>query len=180
MPHFEKMTYDNSELLKNFLHGYQVTGEPLFRETAEGIIEWVGEVLSDRERGGFYGSQDADQTLDDDGDYFTWTVDEVRAVLTPEESRAIEIYYDVKPHGEMHHNPAKNVLWVACTFAELAGAARHGRNERASPDCARKRDAARSAAQAASHACDRHDDLRRVERDVCFGVSGSRPRARAR
>ncbi|MGC1999830.1 MAG: DUF255 domain-containing protein, partial [Candidatus Acidiferrales bacterium] len=46
VPHFEKMTYDNSELLKNFLHGYQVTGEPLFRQTAEGIIEWVSEVLS--------------------------------------------------------------------------------------------------------------------------------------
>ncbi|MGB2615817.1 MAG: thioredoxin domain-containing protein [Candidatus Acidiferrales bacterium] len=120
VPHFEKMTYDNSELLKNFLHGYQVTGEPLFRQTAEGIIEWVSEVLSDRERGGFYGSQDADQTLDDDGDYFTWTVDEVRAVLAPEESRAIEIYYDVKPHGEMHHNSAKNVLWVASTSANLA------------------------------------------------------------
>jgi uncharacterized protein YyaL (SSP411 family) len=81
VPHFEKMTYDNSELLKNFLHGYQVTRQPLFRETAEGIIEWVGEVLSDREHGGFYGSQDADQTLDDDGDYFTWTLAEVRAVL---------------------------------------------------------------------------------------------------
>ncbi len=120
VPHFEKMTYDNSELLKNFLHGYQVTGNPLFRETAEGIIEWVGEVLSDRECGGFYASQDADQTLDDDGDYFTWTLEEVRAVLTPEESRAVEVYYDVKPHGEMHHNPAKNVLWVACSFAELA------------------------------------------------------------
>ena len=38
VPHFEKMSYDNSELLKNFLHGYQVTGNSLFRETAEGII----------------------------------------------------------------------------------------------------------------------------------------------
>ncbi len=47
VPHFEKMSYDNSELLKNYLHGYQVTGNPLFRETAEGIIAWVGEVLSD-------------------------------------------------------------------------------------------------------------------------------------
>ena len=114
------MSYDNSELLKNYLHGYQVTGTPLFRETAEGIIAWVNEVLSDQERGGFYGSQDADQTLDDDGDYFTWTLDEVRAVLSPEESRAIEIYYDVQPHGEMHHNPAKNVLWVASTIDDLA------------------------------------------------------------
>jgi uncharacterized protein len=120
VPHFEKMTYDNSELLKNFLHGYQVTRNPLFRQTAEGIIQWVTDVLSDRERGGFYASQDADQTLDDDGDYFTWTLDEVRAVLMRDESHAIEIYYDVQPRGEMHHNPAKNVLWVACTCAELA------------------------------------------------------------
>ena len=122
VPHFEKMTYDNSELLKNYLHGFQVTRHPLFRETAEGIISWVGEVLSDRERGGFYGSQDADQTLDDDGDYFTWTLAELRAVLSPEESRAMEIYYDVKPRGEMHHNPEKNVLWVASGVDELARA----------------------------------------------------------
>jgi uncharacterized protein len=120
VPHFEKMTYDNSELLKNFLHGYQVTRHPLFRETAEGIIEWVGEVLSDPAHGGFYASQDADQTLEDDGDYFTWTLQELRAVLTPEESRAMEIYYDVEPRGEMHHNPEKNVLWVASTPEALA------------------------------------------------------------
>ncbi len=122
VPHFEKMTYDNSELLKNYLHGFQVTRHPLFRETAEGIISWVGEVLSDRERGGFYGSQDADQTLDDDGDYFTWTLAELRAILSPEESRAMEIYYDVKPRGEMHYNPEKNVLWVASGVDELARA----------------------------------------------------------
>jgi uncharacterized protein len=120
VPHFEKMSYDNSELLKNYLHGYQVTDRLLFRETAEGIIAWTNEVLSDQENGGFYGSQDADQTLDDDGDYFTWTVDEVRAELTPEQSRAIEIYYDVEAHGEMHHNPAKNVLWVAQPIEEVA------------------------------------------------------------
>jgi uncharacterized protein len=113
VPHFEKMSYDNSELLKNYLHGYQITGNDLYREVAEGTIAWVIETLSDPGRGGFYASQDADQTLDDDGDYFTWTRDEVRAVLSPEESRAIEIFYDVQLHGEMHHNAGKNVLWIA-------------------------------------------------------------------
>jgi uncharacterized protein YyaL (SSP411 family) len=120
VPHFEKMTYDNSELLKNFLHGYQVTHKVLFRETGEGIISWVNEVLSDQDRGGFYGSQDADQTLDDDGDYFTWTQSEVRAVLSPEESRAVEFFYDLNPRGEMHHNREKNVLWVATSIADLS------------------------------------------------------------
>src|SRR5207302_1231747 len=97
VPHFEKMSYDNSELLKNYLHGYAVTRNPLFRETALGIIRWVDTVLSDREHGGFYASQDADISLDDDGDYFTWTLDEVRAVLSPELSRLIELYYDFGP-----------------------------------------------------------------------------------
>ena len=120
VPHFEKMTYDNSELLRNYVHGYQVTGKPLFCETANGIIAWVDEVLSDRVRGGFYASQDADQTLDDDGDYFTWSVDEVRQTLSPEEARVVELYYDVEPRGEMHHNPEKNVLWIARTEEQVA------------------------------------------------------------
>jgi uncharacterized protein YyaL (SSP411 family) len=123
VPHFEKMSYDNSELLRNYLHGILVTRDPahheLYIETANGIVDWVNSTLSDQAKGGFYGSQDADQTLDDDGDYFTWTRDEVVAALTPEEARAIQIYYDVEAHGEMHHNPAKNVLWIASSFEEL-------------------------------------------------------------
>jgi uncharacterized protein YyaL (SSP411 family) len=120
VPHFEKMTYDNSELLKNYLHGFQVTRKPFFREIAEGIIGWVNDTLSDQARGGFYGSQDADYSLEDDGDYFTWTLDELRAGLSPEEARVVELYYDVEEHGEMHHNPAKNVLWIAREPAEIA------------------------------------------------------------
>jgi len=129
VPHFEKMSYDNSELLKNYVHASQVSsfahsedpsGQSLFIAIAENIVSWVNKVLSDQEAGGFYASQDADYSLDDDGDYFTWTVDEVRAVLTPEESRVIELYYDVESHGEMHHNPAKNVLWEARNFEEVA------------------------------------------------------------
>jgi uncharacterized protein len=120
VPHFEKMSYDNSELLKAFIHGYQVTHNPFFREVAEGIIEWTNTVLSDQVRGGFYASQDADQSIEDDGDYFTWTLEEVRAVLAPEEARVIELIYDVEAHGEMHHDPAKNVLWIARQPGEVA------------------------------------------------------------
>jgi len=120
VPHFEKMSYDNSELLKNYLHGWQVTQNPFLSETAEGIIGWVNEVLSDQENGGFYASQDADYSLDDDGDYFTWSLDELRSALLPEEARVMELYYDVESHGEMHHNPAKNVLWIASDAAAIA------------------------------------------------------------
>ncbi len=120
VPHFEKMSYDNSELLKNYVYGWHVTQNPFLRETAEGIIGWVNEVLSDPANGGFYASQDADYSLDDDGDYFTWTLNELRAVLPPADARVMELFYDVEPQGEMHHNPEKNVLWIARGPAEIA------------------------------------------------------------
>src|SRR5213078_1434539 len=120
VPHFEKMSYDNSALLKNYLHASQISDNWRLRETAESIVAWVNDTLSDRPDGGFYASQDADYSLDDDGDYFTWTLEEVRAVLSPEEARAIELLYDVEAHGEMHHNPAKNVLWEARKLEEIA------------------------------------------------------------
>jgi uncharacterized protein len=120
VPHFEKMSYDNSELLRNYLHGWQVTRDPFLRATAEGIVGWVNSVLSDQQRGGFYASQDADVSLDDDGDYFTWTLDELRSVLAGDEARVAGLRFDVEAHGEMHHNPAKNVLWIARGVEEIA------------------------------------------------------------
>jgi uncharacterized protein YyaL (SSP411 family) len=133
VPHFEKMSYDNSELLKNYLHASRLRTkhdrEASFSETAESIFRWVTEILSDQENGGFYASQDADYSLEDDGDYFTWTLDEVRAVLAPEEAHVIELYYDLEAQGEMHHNPAKNVLWIARGFNEIAEALKRDPND---------------------------------------------------
>jgi uncharacterized protein YyaL (SSP411 family) len=120
VPHFEKMCYDNSELLKNYVHGYQATGSEFFADVARDIIRWMDEWLSDRERGGFYASQDADISMDDDGDYFTWTLDEARAVLTEEEAQVAALHYDINEVGEMHHNPAKNVLYVRAPIEEIA------------------------------------------------------------
>src|SRR5438445_3136748 len=120
VPHFEKMSYDNSELLKNYVHAFQATNDPLFSAIAHDIIRWVDEWLSDSKHGGFYGSQDADYSMDDDGDYFTWTLDEARAVLTPDELQVTTEYYDIGEVGEMHHNPQKNVLYVAKGMDEIA------------------------------------------------------------
>ena len=120
VPHFEKMSYDNSELLKNYVHGYQVFGYEFYAHVARDIIRWMDEWLSDREHGGFYASQDADINLDDDGDYFTWTRDEAKAVLSDKEFEAAALHYDIEATGEMHHNPAKNVLWVRALPEEVA------------------------------------------------------------
>ncbi len=120
VPHFEKMSYDNSELLKNYVHAYQSLGTPFFWHVARDIIRWMDEWLSDRERGGFYGSQDADIDLKDDGDHFTWTLDEAKAVLSDDELKAAALHYDINEVGEMHHNPQKNVLFVRASVEEIA------------------------------------------------------------
>ncbi len=129
VPHFEKMIYDNTELLRNYVHGYQSFVREDFLVIAREIVAWLDEMMTDRERGGFYGSQDADVGLDDDGDYFTWTLDEARAVLGGEELDFAVKYWDIGELGDMHHNPAKNVLHVNQTLAEMA--ARMGVSEEA-------------------------------------------------
>ncbi len=120
VPHFEKMSYDNSELLKNYVHGYQVFGYEFYAHVARDIVRWMDEWLSDREHGGFYASQDADINLDDDGDYFTWTVSEAKAVLSDDEFQSASLHYDITEVGEMQHDAAKNVLWVSTLPEEIA------------------------------------------------------------
>ncbi|MGA6985621.1 MAG: thioredoxin domain-containing protein [Terriglobales bacterium] len=121
VPHFEKMCYDNSELLKNYVHAYQATGDEFFAGVARDIIRWMDEWLSDRAHGGFYASQDADYSMDDDGDYFTWTLAETKAALNADEFAVATLYYDIQEVGDMHHDPAKNVLRIGASVGEIAG-----------------------------------------------------------
>jgi hypothetical protein len=120
VPHFEKMLYDNTELLRNYVHGFQSFVRQDFLDTARQIVGWLDATMTDRERGGFYASQDADINLDDDGDYFTWTLDEARPVLDADELEFATAYWDIGELGDMHHNPAKNVLHVKIKLEEMA------------------------------------------------------------
>ena len=119
VPHFEKMSYDNSELLKAYLDAYAAFGTEEFADVARGIVRWVREVMSDTEPG-YAASQDADVGLEDDGDYFTWTREETAAVLTGDELDVAAAYYDIGTAGEMHHNPGKNVLFVSASLPAVA------------------------------------------------------------
>src|ERR1700761_5121314 len=123
VPHFEKMLYDNAELLKNYVHAFRSFVDPEMARVARDIIRWMDSTLSDRARGGFYASQDADIHLEDDGDSFTWTRAEAAAVLSPEEMEIAGAYYDIGDLGDMHHNPAKNVLHVKHTLDAVAAKA---------------------------------------------------------
>ena len=122
VPHFEKMIYDNTELLRNYVHGFQSFVREDSLATAKEIIGWLDSTMTDRERGGFYASQDADIDLDDDGDYFTWTLDEAKVVLSADELEVASRYYDIGELGDMHHNPAKNVLHRNDSIADVARA----------------------------------------------------------
>ncbi|MDQ3207693.1 MAG: thioredoxin domain-containing protein [Gemmatimonadota bacterium] len=119
VPHFEKMSYDNSELLKAYLDAHALFGTEEYAEVSRGIVRWIREEMADPE-GGYAASQDADVGLDDDGDYFTWTRDEAAAVLRPDELEIAAAYYDIGTAGEMHHDPGKNVLFISATVAGLA------------------------------------------------------------
>ena len=128
VPHFEKMSYDNAGLLGNYLRAFQITGNPFFREIALGILYFVENVLSHPEIG-FYASQDADISLDDDGDYFTWTREELHAALDEKEAEVAALYYHIEVEGEMHHNPAKNVLFIDQPLEAIAARLGIGQDE---------------------------------------------------
>jgi len=120
VPHFEKMSYDNSEMLRCYAHAFVTFADAECAHTARESIRFMEEVLSDRERGGFYASQDADISLDDDGDYFTWTRAEAVEVLSGPEFLLATQYYDIGEVGDMHHDPARNVLHVNHSLDEVA------------------------------------------------------------
>ena len=175
VPHFEKMLYDNAELLKNYVHAFQSYVDVESARVARDIIRWMDTWLTDRERGGFYASQDADIDLDDDGDYFTWTRAEAAAVLTPEEMEIAAAYYDIGDLGDMHHNPAKNVLHVKQTLDAVAARAGKPREE-AQALLARAHARLYAARGAAAHAVHRYHGLHQLECAGGLRVSSRRRR----
>ncbi|MFQ5927417.1 MAG: thioredoxin domain-containing protein, partial [Terriglobia bacterium] len=122
IPHFEKMAYVQAELLQAYARGYQVTRDPLYREAAEEIIGYLTRTLSDQAEGGFYATQDADLSLDDDGTYYTWTLEEVERLLTPEEARVMTTRFGIKyaPARHVPSTPNRNVLYLARSVEEIA------------------------------------------------------------
>jgi uncharacterized protein len=95
VPHFEKMLYDQTLLVRAYLHGYLVLGHERWKQVVE---ETIGYVLRDlrHESGGFYSAEDADSADEHghghEGLFYTWTPDEVRGVLGDDAPSALEWY----------------------------------------------------------------------------------------
>ena len=107
VPHFEKMLYDNAQLIRAYLHLYQATKDEFFRTVAADTLEYVRREMLDPS-GGFYSSQDADSE-GEEGKFFVWTPAEIIDVLGEEEGRIFNTYYDVTADGNFEGRNIPNV-----------------------------------------------------------------------
>ncbi len=119
VPHFEKMLYDNAQLARTYLHAWQVTGQPLFRQVVVETLDYILREMTAPE-GGFYSTQDADSE-GQEGKFFLWTPDEVTARLGPEDGRLFCAYYDITAAGNFREGgPGANILHAAREVSEVA------------------------------------------------------------
>jgi uncharacterized protein YyaL (SSP411 family) len=114
VPHFEKMLYDNSQLARVYLHAYQVTGNAFYRRVVEEALDYVAREMTDP-GGGFYSTQDADSE-GEEGKFFVWRPDEIRAALSDDAPLFMEAY-GVTERGNFE---GKNILSAVLDLDVLA------------------------------------------------------------
>ena len=133
VPHFEKMLYDQAQLVLAYLEAAQLSGDPFFAQIAEDTLQYVSREMTD-DAGGFYSAEDADSVPPEhageplarkmEGAFYIWRLDEVRALLG-HESDAFERRYGLLPDGNAPFDPqhefvGKNLLYTARGIAEIA------------------------------------------------------------
>ena len=102
-PHFEKMLYDNAQLLELLALAWQRSGNELFRERARETVGWLAREMTTRE-GAFCASLDADSE-GEEGKFYVWSLAEIESVLGREAAAFCAAHYDVTPQGNFEgHN----------------------------------------------------------------------------
>jgi len=107
VPHFEKMLYDNAQLIRIYLHLYQIDGSEFFKQIAVETLEYVKREMLDAS-GGFYSSQDADSE-GEEGKFFIWTPEEIEAVLGKKDAAEFCKFYDVTAEGNFEDRNILNI-----------------------------------------------------------------------
>ncbi|ROW15940.1 hypothetical protein VPNG_02483 [Cytospora leucostoma] len=133
LPHFEKMLYDNAQLLPLYLDAYLLTREKVYLDAVRDIAGYLTSPPMSSANGGINASEDADSapTFDDDkkkeGAFYVWGYKELESILDEDELRVCLRYWGVKPDGNIdsHHDiqgelEGKNTLCVQTTTEELA------------------------------------------------------------
>lgn len=114
-PHFEKMLYDNGQLVSLYSHAYQINKNPDYARVIEQSLEFVERELTSTE-GGFYSSLDADSE-GEEGKFYVWTQTEIEEILKGESLDLIREYYQIKEKGNWEHG--KNILHTKLSPADF-------------------------------------------------------------
>lgn len=110
-PHFEKMLYDNGQLLSVYVEAYSLTQLPIYQQTVYETIGWLSREMTSPE-GGFYSALDADSE-GEEGKYYVWTKAEIDAILGADSVQYCRAY-QVTDTGNWEHGV--NILWKNHTF----------------------------------------------------------------
>jgi uncharacterized protein len=116
VPHFEKMLYDNGQLLQLYAHAFQQNSKPLYEKVMRQTIGWAQRELL-LENGLFACALDADSE-GEEGKYYVWTLDELQQLLSPEEYTLVQQHYDLGKKGHWEHG--NQVLMVFETLEQIA------------------------------------------------------------
>ncbi|MEZ4713307.1 MAG: thioredoxin domain-containing protein [Caldilineaceae bacterium] len=115
VPHFEKMLYDNSQLLRSYLHVWQITQKPLYLRTVNETIDYVLREMT-APNGGFYSTQDADSE-GEEGKFFVWSPAEIEILLGAENARLFNAHFGVSQRGNFEGH---NILNINMEMADVA------------------------------------------------------------
>ncbi len=116
VPHFEKMLYDNAQLVPLYLETFLVTGEAQFAKVARDILNYISRDMTHPD-GGFYSAEDADSE-GHEGKFYCWTRSELSQLLAPEEFNVAVRFFGITEEGNFidHSHPQplpnQNVLSV--------------------------------------------------------------------
>ncbi len=115
VPHFEKMLYDNAQLVTLYSEAYLATGDSLFKQTIKETLKFINREMT-HPSGGFYSALDADSE-GEEGKYYTWTESEIEELL-PDKADIVKRFYQIGREGEWENG--KNILLRSSTEDEFA------------------------------------------------------------
>ena len=116
VPHFEKMLYDNGQLVSLYANAFALTGDSMYLKVVRETLAFVSRELSSEE-GGFYSSLDADSE-GEEGKCYVWQKNEIDSLLSPEEAQVINAYYSITARGNWEHG--KNILHVKDSLSAVS------------------------------------------------------------
>jgi len=115
-PHFEKMMYDNGQLVSLYSFAYQKTKKDLYKQRVYETLDWVEREMTNPQ-GGFYSSLDADSE-GEEGKFYVWKKSEIDEALGKKDAAIFSDYYSVKPNGNWEHN--NNIIHITKRPKDIA------------------------------------------------------------